>query len=157
MLDKIMGALGGDLIGGVGKIIDNFHTSDEEKAEAKLEMEALLTERIKAAEESTQARFEMVRGLIQAEMQSGDNYTKRARPTLVYFGMVIIFANYFVIPLIQQFQGITVAPFELPIEFWGAWGGVVGLWTVGRSAERAGMANKVVRAATGNKESGVSL
>jgi hypothetical protein len=69
-------------------------------------------------------------------MDSGDNYTKRARPTLVYFGMVVIFFNYCLVPAAQALTSTLVEPFMLPLEFWVAWGGTVGIWSAGRSAEK---------------------
>jgi hypothetical protein len=41
MLDKL---LGGGLVGSVGKILDELHTSDEEKANAKIKLQALENE-----------------------------------------------------------------------------------------------------------------
>ena len=38
MLDKL---LGGGLVGSVGKIVDELHTSDEEKAQAKIKLQEL--------------------------------------------------------------------------------------------------------------------
>ena len=38
MLDKL---LGGGLVGSVGKILDELHTSDEEKANAKIKLQEL--------------------------------------------------------------------------------------------------------------------
>jgi len=84
--------------------------------------------------------------IISAEMQQQDNYTKRARPTVVYGGLVMIAINYVIFPLIGRFLALykgadvvylkLVEPLQLPTEFWVAWGGVVGTWILGRSAEK---------------------
>ena len=49
------------------------------------------------------------------------------------------------------YSGSTPEPFELPTEFWLAWGGIVSTWSIGRSAERRGARNKAVSLVTGNK------
>ena len=79
----------------------------------------------------------MKKSVILDELVLGDKYTRRARPSLIYFGLLVIFLNYCFVPLIQLLSGVLLPkPFELPAEFWWAWGGVVGTWSVGRSTER---------------------
>lgn len=152
ILSNIFSGGVGELVKSVGGVIDALHTSEEEKAEARLKLEQVISERLSAIERSVQARYEMVTKLIQAEMASGDNYTKRARPTLVYFGMLMIFVNYVLVPIIQTVTDSPVAAFDLPTEFWVAWGGTVGIWSAGRSMERLGQRNKVTQAITGSHE-----
>ena len=111
--------------------------------------------------------------IIVAEMQQGDNYTKRARPTVVYAGLVFMAVVYVIIPsIIKVILAISIATkapgelattkaviaelagltrLELPQEFWWAWSSVVGIWAIGRTAEKRGMANKLVQMITGNK------
>lgn len=148
-LTKLFGT--GDIVEQVGNVVDKFVTTGVEKHQMNVELERVLTERLTLIQQQVVARFEMVYKVIQAEMNSGDNYTKRARPTLVYFGMAMIFVNYVLVPSIQTISGTAVLPFELPTEFWVAWGGTVGLWTIGRSAEKAGVSNRATSAVTGTK------
>ena len=129
-MDLGLGKIWEGLIGAGKDIFDDLHTSEEEKTEAKLKFEAILVEKTKAANQQVLQRFQMVADVIKAEMNSGDNYTKRARPTLVYFGMVVIAWNYCVLPVVGG------TPVELPMEFWVAWGGTVSIWSLGRSGER---------------------
>jgi len=96
--------------------------------------------------------------IIVAEMQQGDAFTKRARPMLVYAGLAFIFLVHVFIPLMVWTALVTgktlpegAPTLSLPSEFWYAWTSVVGLWTLGRSAERRGMTNKLIEAITGNK------
>ncbi len=72
-------------------------------------------------------------------MQSGDNFTRRARPSVVYFGLIMIALDLF----LRVWKGMEVSTL-LPQEFWIAWGGIVSTWVVGRSAEKRGVRNKVV-------------
>ncbi len=151
-VSKLMAGGVSELIGAVESVIDVVHTSEEEKVEAKLKIEAAVTERMAVIESSLQARLKMVQGIIESEMQSGDSYTKRARPTLVYFGMLVIFLNHLLLPWVAHFIPASQVPeIALPEEFWWAWTGVVGLWVVGRSAEKSGVMNKATRTITGTK------
>ena len=136
----------GEIVESVGGVIDQFHTSKEEKHAMRMAVEQVVTERMAVVQKAAASRFEMVASVIQSEMQSGDAYTKRARPTLVYFGMVMIFVNYLVVPMFGN------EAFELPLEFWAAWGGTVAIWSVGRSAERIGKGGKVTSAITGTPQ-----
>ncbi len=150
-LGKLFGGGVREVVDGVADVVDRFHVSDDEKHEMLLQTEKVVTDRLRALQEGVQARFEMVSSIIQSEMAQGDNYTKRARPTLVYFGMGMIFVNYLLVPILQTFAGAEkIEPFELPTEFWAAWGGTVAIWSVGRSAEKRGAANKLTSKITGN-------
>ena len=105
-----------------------------------------------------------------AELKQGDKFTKRARPSVVYGGLLFVLINYILFPLIARISliicgwgaeseaavaqctaYIDTSPLaDLPAEFWYAWGGITGTWSVGRSAERIGINNKVTRAITGS-------
>ena len=65
-------------------------------------------------------------------------------------GLVFIGFNYCLMPLMQQLAGITIAPFELPTEFWYGWSGIVATWTLGRTAEKIGIKNKATQTITGS-------
>lgn len=139
IVDKVAGA------------VDALHLSGEEKQKFKIEMEALLQKRDSELEQTLRAEIQSKERVLVAELSQGDNYTKRARPTLVYFGLFVIFFNYCLIPLLQFFKGVDVKAFDLPVEFWYSWGGVVGTWSLGRSAERVGFRNRTTEAVTGTK------
>ncbi len=143
------------IVGGIVSIFDDLHTSDQEKADMALKVESVVVQRLKIIEESIQARYRMVMGVVEAEMKSGDTYTKRARPTVVYFGLAVIFLNHVLLPWgaywFPPAEGAEMPNIQLPEEFWWAWSGVVGLWVVGRSAEKSGVVNKATKAITGSK------
>ena len=74
-------------------------------------------------------------------MAQGDKFTKRARPTIVYAGLVFVFITNVLIPVIAYFSGKTpeeMPQINLPSEFWWAWGTVVSVYGAGRSAEKNG-------------------
>jgi hypothetical protein len=102
------------------------------------------------------------RDVIVEELRQSDNYTKRARPTVIYVGIGAIVFNHCIVPLITtitktiaQLQNIQLAidlqPFNLPDGFWYAWGGLVCTYVIGRSAEKRGVQGKVIEMITGNK------
>ena len=127
--------------------------NESEKAEAVLEIERL----IQAREDTLVSAS---RDIIVAELQQGDNFTKRARPTITYCGLFVIMANYVVVPFLNrvmewiaiwkgsagqlQVELSALNPVELPEMFWIAWGGVVAVYSLGRTSERIAGQNKVV-------------
>ena len=145
----------GDVVEKVGDTIDKFHLSGEEKQAFKLELQRTLLQRESEIEQTIRKNLEAKERILVAELQQGDNYTKRARPTVVYFGLLMIALNYFLVPAVILISGKDVIPedfFKLPGEFWAAWGGIVATWAVGRSFEKANSSNKFSRMITGNKK-----
>lgn len=161
-----------DLIDKVGGVIDNLHLSGEEKQNFKLELQQVIAARDSELEQTLRKNLEAKERIIVAELAQGDSFTKRARPSVVYFGLVMIGLNYFVLPLallvsgnfdkmqtcstsVVKEQTITncyrAEIFPLPGEFWAAWGGIVATWAVGRSFEKAGFGGSMSKAVTGNK------
>jgi len=143
--DIIKGALG-PLTNFVGGLIH----SGEEKAEANFKLLQLQNDLAIKLEEVMIVEMNAKKDVIVAEMQQGDLYTKRARPTLVYAGLGIVIINHMILPWIAHFAGTVIPTIDMPVEFWIAWGGVTGSWVIGRSAEKRGMQNKLISAITGN-------
>lgn len=135
---------------GIGNTIKKFVTTDGDRMSMQLELEGLLQRRDSEVEQTIRTELETKEKIIVAELQQGDNFTKRARPSVVYFGLAVIFYNYCVIPTAQMWKGVAISAFALPMEFWIAWGGIVSTWSVGRSAEKRGKRNKVTSFITGS-------
>ena len=130
-----------------GELVKRFFPpamTDAEKAQAQIQLQALLDQRETALIESKKS-------IIVAEMQQADTYTKRARPTLVYAGLFFIFLVNVIFPVIAFFTRGEVPDISLPQEFWWAWSGVCGVWVIGRSAEKRGAKNNLLSMITGNK------
>lgn len=155
-LTKLLGGATGTIVGQVGGVIDKFHLSGEEKQKFKLEMESLLQKRDSEIEETIRTELQAKERILVAELTQGDNYTKRARPTVVYFGLLIIFINYCLVPIIAAIAKAKISNIDLPVEFWIGWSGIVATWSIGRSVEKRGSVSRFTQAITGSGAATVS-
>ena len=89
-LTSVAGSLlGGDTIKDVGNIIDNLHTSGEEKAEARQKITQILAEAEQAAQAQVSARWE-------ADMKHGSWLSKNIRPmTLIFLTVCFVILSVF--------------------------------------------------------------
>ena len=131
---------------------------EAEKAKATLEIQRLIETRDNTLVSASKE-------VIVAELQQGDNYTKRARPSIIYIGLGAIVFNHVLIPFINRiiewviiFQGkelteiAQLTPLNLPGEFWYVWGGVCSVYALGRTAEKRGARSALIGWITGNKK-----
>jgi len=139
------------IIDGISGAVDKFVVTGDEKNEMKLELEKVVTARMAMLNEQVNTEMNAKSAIIQAELNQGDNFTKRMRPTLGYFGMFAIFFNHCLMPLISQFMEMKIEAFVLPTEFWLAWGGMMATYSIGRTQEKKGSQNKITAAITGTK------
>lgn len=149
ILSKVFSVGASEIIGEVGNIIDSMHTSTEEKQLAKNAAEKLVYEHNAKLLDAASREVEAKERVLVAELGQADNFTKRARPSVVYFGMFVIFLNYCFVPAIKSLNGSEPSPIILPEEFWWAWSGVVGTWVLGRTFERINGNNKATKIITG--------
>lgn len=153
LLSKIFSSGLGDVVEKVGNVADRFNLSGEEKQKFKLEMEALLQKRDAEIEQTLHSELQAKERILVTELQQGDSYTKRARPSVVYAGLAFIFFNYTIVPVISKMNGVDITPLVLPPEFWYGWSGIVATWSIGRTMEKRGASNPISRAITGNQRS----
>lgn len=128
-------------------VMDRFfpkQMTEAEKTQAQAGLQAALEQR-------DLARDTIKAEVLKAELSQGDNYTKRARPTVVYAGLAFIGLVHVVFPVLVFITGRPAPTLSLPGEFWWAWGGVVSVWQIGRSAERMGGATDIIKAVTGGR------
>ena len=132
------------------KAVDKLHLSGEEKESFKLEAQRIASASAQQANALVETMVNSRAEIIKAEMSSGDKWTKRARPMIVYFGLVLITYIHAIIPTLAW--AINKAPPELslPAEFWLAWGTVVSVYGIGRTAEKLGHVNRITKAITGS-------
>lgn len=147
--DILTGSLG-STVSTIGDTVKKFVTTDGDRMQMQKELEAILQKRDSEVEQTIRTELGAKERIMVAEITQGDNYTKRARPTVVYFGLVLIAVNYCLVPLAQILMGVKAEALDLPAEFWMAWGGIVSTWVIGRSAERRGSRNKVTSFITGS-------
>ncbi len=148
---KIFGGGIKAVVSSIGGVIDNLHTSGEEKMAAKEALTKLVMEHNIQLENVAAREFEAQRDVLVAELNQGDAFTKRARPCIIYTGLGITILNYCVAPLVAHFTGTVLPPIEVPTAFWTAWGGVCGIYVWGRSKEKQGARDKIIQAITGTK------
>ena len=151
LLTKIGSALSGSVVDSVADIADRFIQTADEKAAFTVEVQREVTKRVEQHMLTARSEIDGKVAVMVAELEHGDAYTKRARPTLIYFGMLVIFWNYCIRPFVGE------APVDLPAEYWMAWGGAVGVYVIGRSAEKAGKGNKLSGLVTGSDQPRIDL
>ena len=80
---------GGDVIKDIGGVLDNLHTSGEEKAEAEQKITQILATAEQAAQEQVSARWE-------ADMKHGSWLSKNIRPiTLIFLTVCFVILSVF--------------------------------------------------------------
>lgn len=125
---KVMDALGG---GDGGKV----SITDLEPAIALAVLERD-TARDNAMAQTLQSELESRARIIEAEMAQGDTFTKRARPSVVYSGLLMFFLEFGIRAWLvihgQPMPEGTIMPGALI----AGWTTVTGVWAVGRSAEK---------------------
>jgi hypothetical protein len=139
----------GSIVKGIGSAVDDLHLSKEEKEEFKLKAQALVQKRQSEIEQTLRSELQAKERILVAELNQGDKYTKRARPTVVYAGLVFIAYNYCLVPSISPFIGNILPALDLPTQFWVAWGGICATWSIGRSMVQNGQQNKATEFITG--------
>ena len=146
------------LSGGIKTIADTvlpFINTADKKSKLKLELAALENQISTQLEMTYRMELESRSKIIEAEMKHGNNYTKNARPTIVYAGLGFIALVNVILPMIAYIIGTPadkMPDIELPTEFWIAWGTVTSVWSAGRSVERRGVKNKITSFITGSEK-----
>jgi hypothetical protein len=77
-MKKIFQAITGGLLKDIGKVIDNLHTSEEERLEAKQKLQELLEQADKEAQDQVTERWKY-------DMQSDSFLSKNIRPMVLVF------------------------------------------------------------------------
>lgn len=134
LLDILAGPVKG-LVGSVGAIIDDLHTSGEEKAEAKQELAALEATTLLSLAEVGKAVVETKRDVLVAEAQ-GDSWLQRSwRPITMLVFVFIIFNNYVLVPYVSAFGG-AIPTLEIPNGMWALLNVGIGGYITSRGIEK---------------------
>jgi hypothetical protein len=141
----------GSLVERVGLVADEVNLSDEQRPQFKQQIESAIQKRDATIQKAIRAQLAAREQSLLKELNQGDSYTKRARPTVVYAGLVFIGFNYVLVPIVSDIFGTRMPVFELPDQFWYGWTGIVGTWSIGRTFEKRGATGNVVKNITGSK------
>jgi hypothetical protein len=162
-LSKLFGAGIGEVTDGLDKIFARFKMAPEEAHKHRREVLTMLLTTFSKMEESVQSEIRAKENIIVAELKQGDAFTKRARPWIVYSGLILagleVVARYAAwitgaeLPTVDGQYVTSLAP----AEFWIGWGAVVSIYSIGRTAEKRGMQNKLLGMITGGAEKKRSL
>lgn len=149
-LANILGGSIGKVVGDLGKVVRSFVTTDGDRMELQMKFEEILARRDSEIEQTVRTELTAKQKIIEAEMASGDNFTKRARPMIIYAGLLFIGLNHVIFPMVGMMTGNDIAGLSLPTEFWYAWTGICGTYSIGRSMEKRGNRSRVTSFMTGN-------
>lgn len=134
MAFSLQDVLGGSLLDSVKGLISQFHISPEDKLklQAQIDQEADL---VKAKEADYNAKLNDIAGQnIRAEAQSGDKFTERARPGVIWVGLVMFVWNFCLVPTAGLHWHIPSLP--LPDVFMEIWGVVVTGYVFNRTLDK---------------------
>ena len=126
---SLLNILGG-LLGPVGNIIDDLHTSGEEKLAAKAQLLALEAQFSRDVLEYEQSLAKEQAETIRAEMKTQSWLAMNWRPITMLVFVYIIAHNY----VLAQVFSLQVL--EIPPDMWGLLKIGLGGYVVGRSAEK---------------------
>jgi len=119
----------------VTELIDELHTSDEEKQQAHAQLAEiqlrLRLEAMKHIETLAQTQASVVLGEIQGKSWMQRNW----RPLLMMICIIIIANNFIIAPYVAAFGGVSVA-LELPQQLWALMTIGVGGYIGGRTYEK---------------------
>lgn len=131
---SIKDVLGNSLIDSVKGIIEQFHMSPEDKAKINAQIDAE-KDAFTSAENDYNVKLNDIAGQnIRAEEQSGDKFTQRARPAVIWVGLLMFFWNYCVVPTAGVHWHVPALP--IPDTFSEIWGVVVTGYVFSRTADK---------------------
>lgn len=154
MWSAIAGALG-PVINGITNLVDELHTSDEEKQTIKLKMmEAQYMILAQALQAETDMAAQQAK-IIKAEAQGHSWLQRNWRPLLMASFIVILVNNYVLLPY-AAVLGAPVQPLELPTGAWALLTTGVGGYIGGRTLEKIGGASALKQIITAKTEGGAN-
>lgn len=134
MAFTIQDVIGSSLLESIKGIIAQFHMSPEDKAKLQAQFDAE-KDQFTAAENDYNTKLNDIAGQnIRAEQQSGDKYTERARPSVIWVGLFMFCWNYCVVPTTGLHWHIPAIP--IPDTFSEIWGVVVTGYVFSRTADK---------------------
>jgi hypothetical protein len=124
------------IIGPVASLIDDLHTSDEEKLIMKAKLMEIEKDTIAKAIDFESELINAKKDIIVAEAKGQSWLQRNWRPLLMMVCITIIANNYIIFPYIQLFFPEHAVMLELPNELFSLMSIGVGGYIVGRSGEK---------------------
>ena len=139
----------------VKTVLDRLIPDPNERKIIETELVKALAKHNEIVVEALESEIKAKEKIILAEMKQGDKYTSRARPTILYSGLAFFFL--LIVPgLFGRPVNLTPEIAELVKWFFSIWGGIAGVYVIGRSAEKAGATGRLFemlrRVGTGREE-----
>lgn len=142
---SVLGFISG-LFEPVAKLVDDLVLSGEEKLKAKEKIAIIKNDFESKIMDYEKNVIDKKTEIMVAELNQEDKFTKRARPTILYSGILIVLLNNILLPWATYLFGlfsvttIVLPTITLPSEFWIAWGGVAGIYSFKRTTEKVNKA-----------------
>lgn len=133
MWDKVYGVVD-KVVNPVTDLIDDVHTSKEEKMQAEKEIEKVKNKMTKKFVELHEKELEAQKEIIVAEAK-GSWLQRNWRPILMLSIVAIVVNNYIIYPYLSMFTE-NVTMLELPKQLWNLMLVGVGGYVAGRSGEK---------------------
>lgn len=173
-ISEFFSGSGANIVDSLSDAVDTFVTTKEEKEKLKQEllrikeeskqnqrnflvrMEELTQQREKEVEETIRMELDAKKSILMAELNQDDRFTKRARPTVVYVGLIFILLELLglrhIIMNYMNIEADIIANSDQIFKmFLGVWGSVLGVYSIGRSVEKRGTRNAWSSLITGSK------
>lgn len=173
-ISEFISGSGANIEDSLSDAVDTFVTTKEEEEKLKQEllriheeskqnqrnflvrMEELTQQREKEVEETIRMELDAKKSILMAELNQDDRYTKRARPTVVYVGLIFILLEllglrHIILHYLNINADIIANSDQIFKMFLGVWGSVLGVYSIGRSVEKRGTRNTWTSVITGSK------
>lgn len=119
----------------VTAVIGEFHMSPEDKAKADLAIRQVAQQAADTAASYDTKLNDIAGQNIRADATNGDKFTERARPSFLYVIILVLAANYIVIPCAHIF-GSKAEPVTLPADLLTLFGVAICGYGFSRTAEK---------------------
>ncbi|MHC4067885.1 MAG: 3TM-type holin [Planctomycetota bacterium] len=130
----IIGDIIGAIVGTAGKVIDELHTSEEEKAAAKARLLEAELAAMTTALNYEQTVAQEKGATLRVEMQ-GNTLQRSWRPVTMLVFVFIIFNNYVLVPYVGAF-GAEVPALDIPPGMWALLNVGIGGYIASRGLEK---------------------
>ena len=124
-LKKIFTGGIGEAVEQIGGVVATMSEKHLGKKELKLELEKILAAQAEQQLAMAAAEIGAKERVMVAELQHGTTFGKNARPSIIYTGLGAAIID-----------AIEYIDFTMPADFWYVWGGVCGVYVIGRSTEK---------------------